>query len=99
MTDTDRNGPITSAMNLLIVATVALYLILAGVGVYAYLNAQSNRQALCALRHRYEVSVVSGNAFFKDHPHGTQDFPPSLIRNSIREDESFVKALSGLDCN
>lgn len=61
-------------------------------------NQQSNTKALCAFRADLQSRVTSGNKFLKDHPKGIPGISPTLIRTSIKNEQSTINSLSSLVC-
>lgn len=79
-------------------ATVVVYLALAGVVVWTYAGAESNREALCALRGDLQDRVDSSVKLLDDHPNGLAGIPPKTIRDGIKNQRRTIKALSRIDC-
>lgn len=79
-------------------ATVALYLLVAGLALQARSTADTNTRALCALRHDLEQRVDSSAAFLRTHPNGVPGISARVIQDGISNQERTIKALSVLSC-
>lgn len=52
----------------------------------------------CLRKHDQQHAVVRAEAFLRDHPHGTPDFPLAFILKTIAQDKEVLKALQGVHC-
>jgi hypothetical protein len=82
----------------LTIATVALFLSVAGISVYFYIDASHSRQALCTLRGDLEQRVQSSRDFLRDHPKGIPGIPIATIKQGIDNQQRTIDALSSLSC-
>jgi hypothetical protein len=96
-------------LRILIRATVALYLGLALVFGYAFVQAERNRMdletaaeqtsaALCALRADLERRVATSENFLERNPDGIPGISAKTIQDGIDNTERSIEALAGLDC-
>lgn len=96
-------------LGILVIATVALYLTLAGLVVVAYLKfaQQSNDTeqlavtttgALCALRFDLENRVHESEKFLKDHPNGIDGIPAETFQQTIEGQRRTIASLSIIEC-
>ena len=94
---------------LLTVATVVLYLALAGLGLVGYIDATHRRAeiqeialstntALCALRADLHRRVQNAVEFLEKNPEGFPGIPPAVIRQDIQSQRSAIDALKVIDC-
>jgi hypothetical protein len=104
-----NGNPLEVAFKRLTRATVALYLVLAVLGAYAYINASHQRNevarvaletnnALCTLRGDLAQRIASARRFLGNNPEGIPGLPAKSIRESIQNQERTIDALSNLDC-
>jgi hypothetical protein len=104
-----NGNPLQGAFTRLTRATVGLYLVLAVLGTYAYINATHQRNeiarvaletnsALCTLRGDLEQRVATTKKFLAHNPEGLPGLPAKVLRTSIANQESTIDALSNLDC-
>ena len=61
-------------------------------------DADVTTRALCALRSDLERRVASSRAFLAEHPDGIPGISAKVIRDGLRNQESTIRALSGIDC-
>ena len=61
-------------------------------------DAKVTTAALCALRSDLERRVTSSRAFLAEHPRGIPGISAKVIRDGVRNQESTIRALSGIDC-
>lgn len=109
MSDTPIASELNSALGKLVVATIVLYLVVLGVVVYVWHDANAKRAdiarialstntSLCTVRQDLERRVSDSRHFLAEHPNGIAGIPPATIRQSIRNEEGTVHALSSLRC-
>jgi hypothetical protein len=91
-------GSIKRALNLLVVATVVLYVFLGAAVLWTNHEAGVTRDALCALRGDLERRVASSERFLVEHPVGVPGIPASTIREGIINQRRTINALAGLSC-
>jgi hypothetical protein len=100
---------LSKALRNLALATVALYLILAAAGAFAWIElnhrrdeirqvAFSTNQALCALRTDLELRVANAEEFLAENPNGIPGISAATIEQSIQNQRSTIEALEDLDC-
>jgi hypothetical protein len=93
----------------LVIATVGLYLALALVGTYVYVDGVHRREdleeiavqtndALCALRVDLEARVAASEQFLEDNPNGIPGLPAAVIRTGITNQQRTIEALGDLEC-
>lgn len=82
----------------LTVATVVVYLALAGVTVWTRYGAEKNRKALCALRSDLQQRIDGSTQFLREHPRGVAGIPAKTILDGIANQRRTIKALSGIAC-
>jgi predicted PurR-regulated permease PerM len=89
----------------LVIATVAIYLALAALGAFVWVQqvriareSASTTTALCVLRADLEARIKNSQAFLKENPNGIPGISAKLIRDGIKNQQSTVSALSGLKC-
>lgn len=90
---------IKRSLNVLIAATVVLYL--AGIGfvaLYVVPQVHKANDALCTFRADLQQRVQQGQDFLEQHPEGFGDFGPAQIRANIANQSRTVAALAVLDC-
>ena len=96
-------------LRLLTVATVVLYLVLAGLGIAGYIDtahrraeireiARSTNSALCALRGDLHRRVQNAVEFLEKNPGGVDGITPAVIRQGIQSQRSAIDALKVIDC-
>jgi hypothetical protein len=99
-----------TALRRLGIATVVLYVALAGLGVYFYLDAAAGREriaevtentnvALCSLRGDLERRVATSIAFLEANPEGIPGIPVQVIQQSITSQQQTITALAILECS
>jgi hypothetical protein len=97
------------ALRNLTIATVVVYLVLIGAGIFVAVQrshdlarveqvSKDTNTALCALRHDLELRVASSQQFLEEHPNGISGITPQTIQQSIDNQMSTIDALSNLDC-
>jgi len=97
-------------LRVLVRATVILYLALAFVAGYAYVQAVQGRAkleaateqtttALCTLRADLERRVDTSREFLKENPDGIPGIPARTIQEGINNQERTIEALGVLDCS
>lgn len=79
----------------LVVATVVLYLALAGIAGYAVRNSAQTHDALCALRSDVTNRIAQSEQFLVDHPHSHFT---DAIKVQIENQQRTVDALDNLSC-
>jgi hypothetical protein len=96
---------VRKAYLLLVASTLGLFLWVASFSVYAFISnrhrsaeGQQSRDALCVLKQDLINRHNSGVEFLKDNPNGTPGIPKSVILNSLKGQESTIKALKNLKC-
>jgi hypothetical protein len=82
----------------LVIATLVLYLVMVGLGLYVLKTSNSATKALCSVRLESQKRVEEGSVFLKEHPNGFAGIAPGNLKRSIRDSQDTVDALSGLDC-
>lgn len=82
----------------LVIATIVLYLLLGGVVWYVYGVARDNTDGLCAFRNDVAGRVEGSKQFLIDHPDGSGDITPELLKATITQGQQTVKALSSVNC-
>ena len=96
--DTNIAGAIKRALLFLVVATVVLYLGLAGLTYWAWQGQESNRDALCALRGDLEKRVSNSQKFLSENPEGIPGISATTIRDGIANQQRTIAALRGISC-
>lgn len=89
---------IKRTLRLLVVATVVLYLMVAGGIIYTYVTVATNKEALCSVRQDFERRVETSQQFLIDHPKGTPGIPTSILRRSIDDQKRTIEALQIISC-
>lgn len=98
-----------AALRSLIIATLVLYLGLAGTGFYLFNDASQTRsdlkgvatdtrQALCSIQKNIEDRIEASEDFLAKNPKGINGITPKIIKQGIAESEGTLKALDQLDC-
>lgn len=106
---TDVKDQLLRALRNLTIATVFAYLFLVGIGVFAYIQAHSQRAelrqvatsvngALCTLRADLEQRVEASRAFLRQNPTGIDGISDEDIEQSIIAQEQAIDALASLRC-
>lgn len=86
-------------LRILLVATVVLYLGGVGLGLYTLSIANSNNEALCALRNNYVDSNRLSNAYLRANPNGVNGgFTNAQIKQLIDNRIDIIRALNNGDC-
>lgn len=104
LADHKKNDPIRVMegirwwFRVLVVCTAIIFLISVGTAVYAAVQASVQHQAVCALQDDLERRIRSANDFLKEHPEGLANVPPATLRESIRNQERTLTALSIVRC-
>lgn len=82
-------------------ATVAVFLLLVGLGVYVWLDGKDTKDALCAYRADLNSRVVQSTEFLRDHPNGSKAFgiTREQLLTNIANQQRVIKAFSGLNCH
>jgi hypothetical protein len=89
---------IKKQLRILVILTVLLYV---GFGLllwYTLTTAQSNNNALCALRNEASTRVTEGQNFLKQHPDGAFGFTQAQLQKSVDDSIATVTALNQVDC-
>jgi hypothetical protein len=101
----DAKEMIQKGLRRLAVATVAVYLALASLGVFVWVQqAQTNQvavttnRALCALRQDLEGRVEVSRRFLEENPDGIPGIPAKTLRDSIANQQRTILALAILNC-
>lgn len=82
----------------LVVATVLLVVLELAIAGYAYWQANTANEALCALRADLALRAASSQAFLDKHPQGIPGIPAATIRDGIVNQQRTISALSVLHC-
>lgn len=82
----------------LVISTIVLFLCGAAVAGYVYMQANTDRQALCALRGNLEGQVTASEAFLRENPHGIPGISPATLRASTQNQERAIDALGIVSC-
>lgn len=98
------HGSLRSALRVLGLATVFLYLVLGTVIVLAFIDSQRQRTALCNLRQDKQLAVRASRAFLEANPDGLLDnqgkviITDEVIARGIRDQQRTIDALEILGC-
>ncbi len=65
---------------------------------YVYTSSETNKEALCAIRHDAERRVFLGEQFLKEHPNGIAGISANSLRVSLNNSKETVESLSSLNC-
>lgn len=84
------------AMGLLVFVLSVAFMLYATISIRT--TAQQNQSALCALRHDLEVRTDASQAFLDANPNGIPGISSQQIRESLDNQKSTLRALSGLSC-
>lgn len=98
-----------TALKRLTIATVALFLALAAVFGYAFIQANHARaelevvarttaSALCSLRADLERRVQTSKDFLEENPDGIPGLPAEVIKEGIENQQRTIEALAILHC-
>lgn len=110
MDDNETVGQdILKTLRRLVIATVILYVALAGLFVLGYVTVHNQRvelertvdqttTALCSLRGDLEARVRVSREFLEDNPNGIPGITPQVIRDSINGRLRTIEALESLAC-
>jgi predicted negative regulator of RcsB-dependent stress response len=109
VTDTEIAEEIKRALRNLTRATIIIYVVLAGLGLFAWIDSSNQRaeikqvaistnQALCALRFDLEARVENAEQFLVNNPDGIPGLSAASIQTSIESQRRTIVALRGLDC-
>lgn len=93
----------------LVFATVVLYLFLAGLVAFVWVDGMSQRAeirnvalttntALCTLRHDLEKRIETSQQFLEENPNGIPGFSAEVIEQSIANQQDTIEALEVLRC-
>lgn len=82
----------------LVLATVILYLLAFGIGYYVYTIARDTNNSLCTFRDDVSQRVEASKQFLIDHPEGSGEITPEVLKATIRQGDQTIAALSNLDC-
>lgn len=101
----ENKSALKSAFNRLVAATIALYLVLAGLATFAYVSNQHRIQdgkdahtAICVLKLDLERRVKEGEQFIKERPNGIPGVPITAFKRSIAGQKATIKALAKASC-
>lgn len=78
--------------------TVVLYLLIAGVLVWTYIQSNKNTEALCTIYQDAVRRADAGAAFLTENPRGLKGFSVETIQTSINNSRATARSLSVLDC-
>lgn len=89
-----------------LIALLLVLMVLAGgsVGFYLFIRSQQieegaeTHEAVCALKHDLEDRVGLSERFLLQHPRGAPGIPAVTIRESVRNQQRTISALSVIDC-
>lgn len=97
----DFIAEIRRTLRILVVATVALFIAIGAVGVYAYTVADQNREAVCNLRTDLERRIISGEKFVEEHPQKLQELgvTASQVSKEISNQRRTLEALGAVSCD
>jgi hypothetical protein len=84
----------------LVVATIILFIALAGVAAYSYKVSDQNRQAVCNLRTDLQERVMTSEKFIVEHPEAIEKlgFTISQVQKEIDNQNRTLAALSVVSC-
>jgi hypothetical protein len=84
----------------LVVATVILFVALAGVAAYSYKVSDQNRQAVCNLRSDLQRRVATSEEFVVKHPEEIEKlgFTITQVQKEIANQNRTLMALSVVSC-
>lgn len=101
----ELRAALLGAIRNLRIATLALAVVLAGAlgGITVYLvgradEATRTHAALCAFRDDLVRRVATTQTFLIDHPRGIPGVPLATLQQSLKSQQSTIKALSRLEC-
>jgi hypothetical protein len=92
------HNPLHRSFRRLVVATVVVYLALAGVAIYAVWQSNNTNTALCALRSDLENRVSESKSFISQHPNGIPGISAATLRVSTHNAEHTITALGIVSC-
>lgn len=98
MTESREARDVKRWLKVLVTLTVVLYVALIGLVAYVYDGANTNRDALCALRADLEKRVESSRTFLLANPKGVSGIPASIVQEQIVNQERTITALAGISC-
>lgn len=85
-------------LRILIGLTVVLYMIVLGIGGYAFIQGKRNTKALCTIRQNAADRADTAQQFLFDHPKGIPGVSVTDINRSINAYQATVRALDDVDC-
>lgn len=94
----DAAKEIKRTLRWLVIATIVLYAVMVGLGLYVLKTSNDATKALCSVRLEAQKRVEEGSAFLREHPKGFAGIAPGNLRRSLNDSQDTVNALSGLDC-
>lgn len=94
----DIEAELRKGIRWLAIATICLYLVLAGLVVFVWSNQRVTTDSLCTFRSGIEQRVAEGQKFLIEHPNGVNGIPASTIKNSLTNQQVTLKALKKLKC-
>lgn len=89
---------IRRSLRILLIATVVLYLGVLGIAVWTWSTANTNNDALCALRVDLQKRVANSQTFLKENPEGIPGISVRIVQDGIENQQRTISALSGLSC-
>lgn len=96
---------IQRALNIMIVATVLLWLVFGAAFAYLFVanqdrvgEGQRAHDAVCLLRADLQTRVTTGNQFLRDHPEGALGISASDLQRSLDNQQATIDALSEAGC-
>lgn len=97
----DFIAEIRRTLRILVITTVALFIAIGAVGVYAYSVADDNRQAVCNLTADLERRVAASESFAEDHPEAVKKlgFTQAQVEHEIDNQRRTINALSVVPCD
>ena len=108
--NTSISGELKKGLRTLTVATVVLYLALAGLGIIGYLDGVHRRAeitkvtlethiALCTFVDDLRRRVATSEQFLLENPDGFPGLSDDVIRESIAGQRQTLQALKALNCD
>jgi uncharacterized protein YpmB len=91
---------IRKRLNVLVVATVVLFVSIGAVGAYSYTVADQNRQAVCNLRTDLQHRVATSEEFVTEHPEALKQFgiTKAQAAKEVSNQKRTLNALSVVSC-
>lgn len=83
----------------LAIATVLLYIVIAGLALKIYEDGQNTSKALCSYREDLIQRTVASFQFLKDHPQGIPNVPTKTLLDSLSNQQRAIIALRDLNCS